>query len=296
MPLSKSSAPTFYKEFSPALFFSVASYEPFDKTAIINIAHTLYCTFVLPLTGINERYVFLHYQTKNGKRRNRKRYGSPKFDWEKIHNEDIVSLYFELKEDSRFFKSRSQLQSFWAQTEGYGDEKLSILEFGVELDATYGNRVPVEAQNTFVNVAKSAFRDLNCIVGYITLDQVGPAPGGGWSPYDRFVCMDTTMTRRNPWTGEELWRKWARGYYWGNFLSENHIHLLGGESELQKVPLEVVERIGKGWYLQLTPDINDINKDKLHALRDLLRPLLPLPYYENNRPKDWEEQLPNLVL
>ena len=73
----------------------------------------------------------------------------------------------------------------------------------------------------------------------------------------------------------------ARGYYWGNILTEKHIEALGGEEAfVANVPHHILEKLpmkdGRlAYYIQLTPNVFFFEPEKYLALKDYLKPILP---------------------
>lgn len=75
---------------------------------------------------------------------------------------------------------------------------------------------------------------------------------------------------------ERDFRRHLWGHYWGNLLNAEHVKLLGGPDLVRQAPVAVVRPVGDGgFYLQLTEDVNDVNLERLHQLREFLYPLLP---------------------
>lgn len=153
--------------------------------------------------------------------------------------------------------------------------------------------VPVDIQRGLVEHAKRAFARLSGVVGYITVDVVSGC--FSWSPYERWLGAPDGPAY-DFHTKERLFYRRTRGYYWGNFLNPSHIDILGGEQALSRAPVVLIERMHSGWYLQLTNDINDIDRGRLHELRDFLTPVLPVAYRDFKRPPDFEKTLPPFVL
>lgn len=173
---------------------------------------------------------------------------------------------------------------------------IQFYEVSLKPQVLYGGAVPADVQRAMVSHAKAAYVRLGGVVGYITLDWVAAVDGGGWAPYERWLRISVPLAAVDFQTKEKLFYRRTRGYYWGNFLNANHVDILGGEQALSRAPVALVERLENGWYLQLTDDINDIDRGRLHELRDFLVPVLPVAYYDTRRPPDYEKTLPALVL
>ncbi|MGC9025825.1 MAG: hypothetical protein ACP5NB_13525 [Chloroflexia bacterium] len=146
----------------------------------------------------------------------------------------------------------------------------SILMLGAERPF-YGEQ-PLDAwQEEWVDLACEAFVRFHGATGFIIVD------ASSWrepsSPYEGEARV----------IGAEYhFRSKVRGYYWGNFLSREHIERLGGlEAVLREAPCYLVRDLsdGEDWraYLQLTAKMEDVPEEALRALRDYLRPLLPGP-------------------
>lgn len=161
----------------------------------------------------------------------------------------------------------------------------SQLEFAANVETLLKGQVPWVVQEQVVELALSTFTAVDGVVGYITVDYVGT---GGFtdSPYERAVGLAYV------WAAREF-RSKVRGYYWGNLLSSGHVELLGGEAILQKAPVYLVKKLENGYYLQLTEDINNIDRDKLAQLKEFLKPLLPEGYPQS---PEYYENLPNFLL
>ena len=134
--------------------------------------------------------------------------------------------------------------------------------------ALLGHTISPSVQEYFVSLLRRTAVTAQASTGYITLDA---SP----DPYERRYGLNGTHGRRN--SGMRL-----RGYYWANVLSEKHIHALGGMDEIRtQAPCHIVEDLSDGRetlaYLQLTPDLNRFDDERLRALRDYLSPLLTPP-------------------
>jgi hypothetical protein len=132
----------------------------------------------------------------------------------------------------------------------------------------FGWTISSLVQDYFVSLLRRPAVTVRASTGYITLDA---SP----DPYERRYGLNGTQGRRS--SGARL-----RGYYWANILSERHIQALGGMDEIRtKAPCHVVEDLSDGRetlaYLQLTPNLNRFDDEKLRALRDYLSTLLTPP-------------------
>lgn len=141
-------------------------------------------------------------------------------------------------------------------------------------------------QDNYTHWAKAVFDKFEGVTGYLTHD---------------LVCGDFFMP-----TSFELsqgliyshiagkFHQQVRGYFWGNFLSTSHVQALGGEGKLYEVPAFLIERVGKGYYIQLTEDINTLQLSDLAKLKAYLKPLLPKP--QSDLPPNYLRAVPYLLV
>jgi hypothetical protein len=135
----------------------------------------------------------------------------------------------------------------------------------------YGGAFTPEIQQAWVDVAKRAATMFRAAYGFITLDYAG----GTRTPYEEWAGLGEFVGLRE--CGE-----WVRGYYWGNFVSAEHVHRLGGLRRIEKeAPCAVVEDLsqdrGELVYLQLTEDLDRFSDEDLRALKGFLTPALQAP-------------------
>jgi hypothetical protein len=146
--------------------------------------------------------------------------------------------------------------------------EVAIGTLGIFASRTFlGPRVSHSIQQQWVDFAKRTAADFNAAYGYITIDHLGHE-----TPYEQFVG-------RFFGRGLAECKTFARGYFWGNFLSEFHLERLGGlQRVMAEAPCDVAEelpaRTGLA-YLQATPDIEDLPDRRLRELKDFLAPVLP---------------------
>jgi hypothetical protein len=136
----------------------------------------------------------------------------------------------------------------------------------------FGRTISSSVQEYFVSLLRRTAVTIRASTGYITLDA---SP----DPYERRYGLNGTQGRRS--SGTRL-----PGYYWANILSERHIQALGGMDEIRtQAPCHIVEDLSDGRetlaYLQLTPDLNRFDDEKLRALRDYLSTLLTPPRHRD---------------
>jgi hypothetical protein len=126
-----------------------------------------------------------------------------------------------------------------------------------------------DLQSEWISQGKRAAQDFEAATGFITIDYAGAYE----SPYE-------VRTRRYWLDGWKESHEWLRGYYWGNFLSERHIRVLGGMKRIAaEAPCDIVEDLSNGRqeraYLQVGPNVDDVSDEALRKLRDFLEPVLP---------------------
>jgi len=169
--------------------------------------------------------------------------------------------------------------------------RASSLEFGAVPEECYGSvLVPPDIQSRVVELALSTFEAVGGVTGYITVDQVGTSGTATDSPYERWIGYSYV------WASRE-YRQRTRGYYWGNFLSQEHVERLGGREAVRQAPVSVIREVGSGYYLQLTDNVNNIDRDKLQRLKAFLKPVLPqTPPGWHVMTEDSRRRLPDYVL
>ena len=166
-------------------------------------------------------------------------------------------------------------------------EKASFVEFDLDPRNLLGqDTVTAEIQRLFIGHAIELFERFGGAYAYITKDFVIGAFSSMDSPYERFYKL------RVP----RLWRlrEYARGYFWGNALSDLLVERIGGAERLTGLGFTVVRQIRGGWYVQITDDINNIERGALHRLRDVFSPILPPP--NPDRSAVWTAAMPPYVL
>ncbi|MCL4872239.1 MAG: hypothetical protein KJ063_25040 [Anaerolineae bacterium] len=122
-------------------------------------------------------------------------------------------------------------------------------------------------QDVVVSVAKEIFTAVHACTGYITLDSA--VISGYSSPYETHFRSEPPFARKKA----EIE---TRGYYWGNFLTDKHLERMGGLERLKKIPVDQIEQLSHGYYVQLTPDMSNIPFQSLSATAHLFMPVLPI--------------------
>ncbi|AQS08728.1 hypothetical protein CLOBY_08380 [Clostridium saccharobutylicum] len=110
--------------------------------------------------------------------------------------------------------------------------------------------------------------NIECVGGFITLDSM--------QAYCSFSAHEGYMGL--PYLrASEKFDKYFRGYSWGNYLSENHVELLGGIEKIKKeAPVYLVKPLSDdGAYLQLTEMVDEVSDEDLRKLKRYFQPILP---------------------
>ena len=150
---------------------------------------------------------------------------------------------------------------------------ISSIEFSVHKGFYAHEIIPQYISDTFIELIEGLSIRAKNLAGYITFDRTYAEManlGSKRSPYEVYLTKDFSC--RAP-----LLHKFYRGYYWGNFLSKEHVELLGGiDYVLGQAPVFQVKALSDGGaYLQLTEDINDFSDESLRNLKEFLTPILP---------------------
>lgn len=147
-----------------------------------------------------------------------------------------------------------------------------FLSFNLRL---FNGYISSDIQNKVKDFFINAFGMLNGIVGYIDLDfghaTIEPDPTRYECElgYYSFVNISNSFNEK------------ARGVFWGNMLTKNHIEKLGGFQNIKKeMPFEaaeeyILENGNEAVFLQLTPDINSCDEEVCRKAKSYLKPILP---------------------
>lgn len=143
----------------------------------------------------------------------------------------------------------------------------SLIEFQVNKSCYCGD-IPKYVQDKYIDLIEIVIKEICCVGGFITVDNI--AYNCGTSPYEEYIGLAYR------WASCDF-RKYFRGYFWGNFLSKDHINILGGVEEVIKfAPVFRVKQYNdKSAFLQLTDDINYFDVNQLRDLAIYLKSLLP---------------------
>jgi hypothetical protein len=242
------------------------TYETIQQSVALNFLKATYESLLLPyLTSEMEivagftRYKSIRFQ----------RFKRNTIDWNKLTAAfPLGTAYIQVHRESNRQRWTAPEIGGVAVSFSSDPTRTSSLEFSAPSEELYGSTdVPSAVQAKLIDIALSTFEQINGVTGFITVDYVGAVAGGCQSPYESWIGYS------NVWASREL-RQRTRGYYWGNFLSAGHVELLGGHSAVKQAPVAVVKQIANGYYLQLTEDMNDIDRIKLRQLKEFLRPVL----------------------
>jgi len=123
-------------------------------------------------------------------------------------------------------------------------------------------------QNMFVNSLFEICNKIEVVAGYITHDRL--IPGFTTTPHERHsIGPFGKYTKKD-------YQDFFRGYFWGNLISEKHIHALGGvDNIIRNAPCYQVKEINSRYvFLQLTESVFDFSDEELSRLKDYFQPIL----------------------
>jgi len=270
-------------EEAKCLYMSVSTYASISQSAALDFLQKTF-DFLQPYTTDPELRFYPIWHPVGSRSRSR---SLRRLKWEEVA-QDFPLEGFDLviwKEKLRSSLGRNPHVGGVCISFSQEPEKASLLEFALNVKEMLNGRVSEAVQAWVVELALSTFRAVEGVVGYITVDYVITS-GYTMSPYERAVGLSY------PWAARGL-RSKVRGYYWGNLLSRGHVELLGGEEVLSAAPVYLVKKLENGYYLQLTEDINNIDRGKLAQLKEFLKPLLPEGYPQS---PEYYQNLPDFVL
>lgn len=153
----------------------------------------------------------------------------------------------------------------------------------------FEENIPNDVQVEIKSIFLSAFKALNGVVGYVNVGFPHATITPNSTIYEGIQGYSFTSF------SIEFDCK-ARGYFWGNILTEKHIEKLGGIGSIKnKAPCYNIEEIKFGnrsaVYLQLTPNINNYTDEQLVQLRDYIKPILHVSNYDEIKRLDPEGDL-----
>lgn len=177
----------------------------------------------------------------------------------------------------------------------FSDYYIFTNDFNLSLsERLFDNNIPQHIQDEFVELFKKAVIALDGDTGFITYDSTSVGTPM-ITPYEDYWAIHP---HRPPGFSKRL-----RGYFWLNYLSSQHILILGGIEEiLSKAPCDVKESIVQhdqlGVFLQLTDNISDYSDDQLLELLEFLWPLLDIEtkFERNNGKEPVHETVPGYIV
>lgn len=157
-----------------------------------------------------------------------------------------------------------------------GRKTASLIEFSIN-ESLYNGEIPLYVYSKYVTMLEQLTDTIDSAGGLITLDVM--------SAFSSASSHEVHMGLIYPIASRDF-NKYFRGYCWGNFLSKNHVQLLGGIARIQKeAPVFLVKELNDGGaYLQLTKDVNHVSDEDLRKLKKYFEPILPkAPFMLNPR-------------
>jgi hypothetical protein len=265
------------------LFFSIATFEPVSADTSLWFIQKAFEQFLQPYASRPGFEFCFSYEREAAKRFQLLKPNT--VDWDKLR---AASPFRNLVLSYERADYRNTIGYFppVATTAVYRSDSIdraSTLEFSAQIRDLYHGEISPTLQAAVVEFAVATFERVQGVNGYITLDYVQATAFGSDSPYERFAGIS------HVWYSKEFRTK-LRGYFWGNFLSDEHVKLLGGQAFLSSAPVRHVRRLSHGYYLQLTDKISEANKQNLQPLKSFLEPVIPpinpdLPadYFQRNQ-------------
>lgn len=200
---------------------------------------------------------------------------------DKIANGKIHSVYISCF-DKNIFKEFHK--EFWSNSHNFNREPdviemgfrsnanleqgvASLIDYNVQILEYEGCLVPKSIQDYFVDITKQLLSSFPGSIGEVTIDSM--------SYYDSNSPHEYSMGLETIWSSQ-YFKEYYRGYFWGNFLSKNHVMRLGGIEQVKNdAPVYKVEELEDGGaYMQLTENINDFTLQDLLRLKRYLEKIL----------------------
>lgn len=267
------------------VFASVATYTPLDLQTTIQTLTDAYQTLIQPYTDdpdIESRVAWCRAGTSRQQITT-----VSNVNWANV-NDSVPLAWLMIKAWKERNLQTPQSPEIAAVCAHFASkpERASVIEFSI-MQPQLGATIPRTTQVRLVEWATATFVAIRGIVGYITVDYVSADMYGSMSPYE------TTVGLSYPWASRTF-RDYARGYYWGNLLNQSHIERIGGATRLAELPLAAVRQLDdERFFVQLTDDINNIDRAKLAELKQIVQPLLPEGYPQTPQ---YYQNLPDFVL
>lgn len=147
---------------------------------------------------------------------------------------------------------------------GVGEAEGTI-SFHVRRDVLDGATVTPAVQAAAVHWVHASFGEIDGAGGFVTLDHVASGPGAE-SPYERAVLRLAAQRdfTRHAWT-----------YAWGVALPGGLVPAVGGVDAVRRRLPHSTELAGGGLWIQAGESLVAMTDAELHAVRDILAPLLP---------------------
>lgn len=146
----------------------------------------------------------------------------------------------------------------------------NTLEFAVELPLTI-ERVDQSLQDAVVQLTRTTFVKIGASYGFINFSSRNLDADGTRTEYEKKFSVMATDTA---W----FLRRYIRGAFWENYLTERHIEKLGGIDVIKfNAPCARVEELipSKAIALRLTEDVNEVTPEHIKTLEQYLDPLAP---------------------
>jgi len=258
---------------SRSLYFVINTYDSITADATLQFMHEAFHELLQPYVPDDTEYAIVYYK---GKPPTSKLQRPNTVNWQKLRAAFPVRAC-EVQFDRQSNIKRWTTTGVGGAAVNFEDDpaRTSYLTFNIKVEEAYpDSQVPFLVQSKVVELATSLFETVSGVTGYITVDYVGANCFFTDSPYERWIGYSSI------WASRE-YRIRTRGYYWGNFISIGHVELLGGIEKLKQAPVFLLKELGNGYYFQLTDDINNIDRNKLHEFKRFLEPVLP------RLPEDW---------
>lgn len=256
-------------EETPRLVFAVASYSlPPTATAISQLQLT-FEELIAPLTKARAD-ITLHAALCKVGTDHWHRFEPNTLSWERMVDDFPVQMTILLDSELNRDRHRPPDVAILATNIREDPAQAHTIEAHISIDDLLNGCASPDYQAKLVDRVIQLYRAFNSVNGFITIDSNMTASCVGLiTPYER--AMWIPYHRAAPTFREKL-----RGYFWGNFLSRQHVDLLSGDSALRTAPVELVEEIADGsYYLQLSKDIHAVDNAQLQKLGAFLRPVLP---------------------
>lgn len=149
-------------------------------------------------------------------------------------------------------------------------EIANVLSFNINT-RLLARKITPDLQQLITAFLHSEFIKTNATVGYITFHQYSAI--ANVSPYEDYLGYTFPEVAAT-------FRQHVRGSYWGNWLRQEHIDLLGGFKCLQELPFAIVKELDAGYYyVQLTEDLNKLDEVMVRAAHNFFSPLFLQPKF-----------------